>query len=357
MPAYSALKPLLFRLAPESAHHFAIGASAALERALEALDHTPSPVTSAALRQEVAGVAVPNPVGLAAGFDKNAEAPHAWAMFGFGFAELGTITRHAQPGNPQPRLFRLAEDRAIINRMGFNNMGADEAARRLRSSLAQRPAVPIGLNLGKSKITLLEEAPDDYAYSFKLLAPLADYIVVNVSSPNTPGLRDLQDEAHLAEILRRLADAAEALDTRPPVFVKLAPDLADDSLVALAEVAQDAGAMGLIATNTTVGRTGLRTASDEAGGLSGAPLRDRSTAVIRHLYQNVDPKFPIIGVGGIFSAKDAYEKIRAGACLVQIYSAMIYEGPFLAKRIARGLEALLRRDGFGNIREAVGTDA
>ncbi len=364
MNPYAALvRPLLFRLDPERAHDVTWRAVVALERVL-AHRHHPKPVcTHPALAQELWGLSFPNPVGLAAGFDKDARAPHVWEALGFGFAELGTITAHEQPGNPRPRLFRLAADRAVINRFGFNNSGASAVAERLHTLQRHaRPRIPIGINIGKSRVTPLEDAPQDYAQSLRALFSFASYFAVNVSSPNTPGLRDLQGEASLSALLAALREENErhatALGLPPrPLLVKVAPDLADEDLARIVAVAVAQGAAGLVATNTTVSRAGLRQPSTESGGLSGAPLRARATAVVRTLHGLAGSRLPIIGVGGIFSARDAYEKIRAGASLVQVYTGLLYEGPLLARRIARGLVPLLQRDGFAHLRDAVGVDA
>jgi len=317
------------------------------------------------LEQTLFGCRFHNPVGLAAGFDKNAVAAGLWHLFGFGFAELGTVTWHAQPGNPRPRLFRLAEERAALNRMGFNNQGA-QAVRRIleRQQLpaaGQRPAV-LGINLGKSKVTPLELAPDDYASSLDLLAPLADYAVINVSSPNTPGLRELQDERQL----RRLVERLRRLPACPPLLVKIAPDLDDEAIDTIARLAYEEGLAGVIAVNTSLNRLGLeqrrlpqtgRSLAEEAGGLSGAPLRARALEVIRRLRVTAGPGLPLIGVGGIDSAEAAWERISAGASLIQLYTGWIYEGPELVPAILEGLSAQLDRHGFRQISEAVGSGA
>jgi dihydroorotate dehydrogenase len=315
------------------------------------------------LEQTLFGCRFRNPVGLAAGFDKNAVAAGIWHLFGFGFAEVGTITWHAQPGNPKPRLFRLAAERAALNRMGFNNSGALAARRTLeRQSLppvGQRPAV-LGINLGKSKVTPLEQAPDDYASSLELLAPLADYAVINVSSPNTPGLRELQDDAQL----RRLVERLRRLPACPPLLVKIAPDLEDEAIDAIARLAYEEGLAGVIAVNTSLNRLGLeqrriaqtgRTLAEEAGGLSGAPLRARALEVLRRLRAVAGPGLPLIGVGGIDSPESAWERISAGASLVQLYTGWIYEGPQLVPSILEGLVQQLDRHGFRSISEAVGS--
>jgi dihydroorotate dehydrogenase len=352
---------LLFRLDAERAHSMAF----ALLRVLERL--TPSAVPAAAdprLRQTLWGHEFRNPVGLAAGFDKNAAVPHVWARLGFGFAELGTVTAQPQPGNPRPRLFRLPADRALINRLGFNNQGAAQVAAALAAALRRGTAgIPLGINIGKSRLTPIEQATADYTDSFRKLAPHAAYIVVNVSSPNTPGLRDLQSEANLASLLSGLQAENASLVARGvlpaarPLLVKVAPDLSDESLAGIVRVIHDCGAAGIVATNTTLRRDGLTHPVNEAGGLSGAPLRARATQVIAHLHRLAGPDLPIIGVGGIFDARDAYEKIRAGARLVQIYTGLIYEGPGCARSIATGLLELLERDGLSHLREAVGRDA
>jgi dihydroorotate dehydrogenase len=317
------------------------------------------------LEQTLFGCRFQNPVGLAAGFDKNAVAAGIWHLFGFGFAELGTVTWHPQPGNPRPRLFRLAAERAALNRMGFNNGGAQAALRTLeRQQLppaGQRPAV-LGINLGKSKVTPLELAPDDYASSLELLAPLADYAVINVSSPNTPGLRELQDEVQL----RRLVERLRRLQGCPPLLVKIAPDLDDEAIDAIARMAYEEGLAGVIAVNTSLNRLGLeqrripqtgRTLAEEAGGLSGAPLRGRALEVLRRLRAVAGPGLPLIGVGGIDSPEAAWERITAGASLIQLYTGWIYEGPELVPAILEGLSQQLDRHGFRSIGEAVGSGA
>jgi dihydroorotate dehydrogenase len=362
---YRLARPLLFRIAPETVHAWTCAALKPAQWMLErrgVAGRRPDPV----LAQTLAGLAFPNPVGLAAGFDKNGVLPHVWAALGFGFAELGTVTAQAQSGNPPPRLFRLADQQALINRLGFNNRGAAAVARALAARLRrQRPPIPIGVNIGKSRTTTIERAVDDYRASFAALAPCADYVVVNVSSPNTPGLRDLQAEAQLAPLLEALQaenrDLAVRRHAAPlPLLVKLAPDLSDDDLRALIAVARGCGVAGLIATNTSVDRSLLprgHPLAGESGGLSGAPLRARATAVIRRAYQLAQGELPIIGVGGIFSAADAYAKVRAGASLVQVYTGFVYEGPALPRRICTGLRHLLARDGYRHIGDAVGADA
>ncbi len=315
------------------------------------------------LEQTLFGCRFANPVGLAAGFDKNGVAAAIWDVFGFGFAELGTVTWHAQSGNPRPRLFRLAQERAALNRMGFNNDGA-RAVRRLLERQAlpppgQRPAV-LGINLGKSRVVSLEQAGEDYAASLELLAPLADYAVVNVSSPNTPGLRDLQEEGQL----RRLVERLRRLPGCPPLLVKIAPDLEDDAIDSIARLAYEEGLAGVIAVNTSLDRLGLqerrleatgRSLAEESGGLSGRPLRARALEVLRRLRATAGPALPLIGVGGIDSPEAAWERITAGAALIQVYTGWIYEGPQLVPTILDGLAQQLDRHGLGTIAEAVGT--
>ncbi|MCY7391420.1 MAG: quinone-dependent dihydroorotate dehydrogenase [Leptolyngbyaceae cyanobacterium CAN_BIN12] len=331
------------------------------------------------LQQQLWGLTFANPMGLAAGFDKDGIAAGLWSRFGFGFAELGTVTFHAQPGNPSPRLFRLPLDQAVLNRMGFNNQGAQALAERLKgkglgircqasglpqhSSSSLQPLAscpsPIGINLGKSKITSLEEAAADYLGSFRLLKDVGDYFVVNVSSPNTPGLRSLQDKAQLEPILQALQQ--ENIH-RKPLLVKIAPDLEWGAIADVIALAQQHQLAGIIATNTTIQRDGLKTQKlstgnsviQEAGGISGAPVRQRSTEVIRFIYKETQGQLPIIGVGGIFTAEDAWEKITAGASLVQVYTGWIYEGPWMVRRVLEGLLQKLDEQGLKNIGEAVG---
>ncbi|MBD2414045.1 dihydroorotate dehydrogenase (quinone) [Nostoc calcicola FACHB-389] len=315
------------------------------------------------LEQNLFGLKFPNPVGLAAGFDKDGVAARIWPSLGFGFAELGTVTFHPQPGNPRPRLFRLPLDKAALNRMGFNNNGAAAMAARLALEKQELTrSIPIGINLGKSKLTPLEAAAQDYLDSFRLLKDLGDYFVVNVSSPNTPGLRSLQDAAMLSAILELLQTENTA---QKPIFVKIAPDLEWEAIADIITLAQTYQLAGIIATNTTIRRDGLKTQvieqtgkspQLEAGGISGEPLRDRSTEVIRFIWQQTQGQIPIIGVGGIFSAEDAWEKIIAGASLIQVYTGWIYEGPLMVRRILKGLLSHLEQSGLNSISEAVGLE-
>jgi dihydroorotate dehydrogenase len=315
------------------------------------------------LAQNLFGLDFPNPLGLAAGFDKDGVAAGIWSSLGFGFAELGTITYHAQPGNPPPRLFRLPLDQAVLNRMGFNNCGAVAMAQRLAQEDQELPPsvpIPRGINLGKSKITSLEAAAQDYLESFRLLKDRGDYFVVNVSSPNTPGLRSLQDATMLSAIL---AGLQQENTSQKPLFVKIAPDLEWEAIADIIALAKTYNLAGLIATNTTISREGLKTQiiqqtgnspQQEAGGISGAPLRQRSTEVIRFIYQQTQGQMPIIGVGGIFSPEDAWEKITAGASLIQTYTGWIYEGPMMVRRVLAGLLTKLEEHGLNSISEAVG---
>lgn len=310
----------------------------------------------AALEQTLWGLEFPNPVGLAAGFDKDGLAAALWADFGFGFAELGTVTLHAQPGNPRPRLFRLPQDWAALNRMGFNNQGAMAMAAWLTALRDSRPhtssSIPLGINLGKSKVTPLEEAAEDYLGSFRLLKELGDYFVVNVSSPNTPGLRSLQDASQLDRIFGLLQQENLA---QKPLLVKIAPDLEWEAIDDILAIARTHHLAGIIATNTTIRRDNLKThrlpgvgtpLTEAAGGISGAPLRQRSTDVIRYIAQKTQGELPIIGVGGIFSAADAWEKLVAGASLVQVYTGWFYEGPGMVRRILEGLVQKLEEAGL-----------
>lgn len=362
---YRWVRPLLFAAPAEAIHGWVHAVLAPVEALLERTGGT-APATDPRLAQTVWGLRFPTPIGLAAGFDKNGTLPHIWPALGFGFVEIGTVTARAQSGNPQPRLFRLRDAEALINRLGFNNEGAAAVAAALHRRFARhRPPVPVGINLGKSRATPDAEAVDDYRSSLAALYDSADYMVINVSSPNTPGLRALQAEAQLAPLLAALqADnsrlAAARRTTRRPLLVKIAPDLSDDALHVVADVARAHAVDGLIATNTTVDRSALPAGdplAGEAGGLSGAPLRARATAVVRRLYQLTGGRLPIVGTGGIFTAEHAYEKIRAGASLVQVYTGLVYEGPRLPRTLAHGLADLLTRDGHANVADAIGIDA
>jgi len=351
---YRALRWVFFLVSPERIHTWVfallrVATGLAVSRRLLAKWLAPSdPV----LETTVFGVTFPGPVGLAAGFDKNGSGINAWGPLGFGYAEVGTVTAQAQPGNPAPRLFRLPEDRALLNRMGFNNHGAGELAIKLTRS---QSTVPIGVNIGKTKVTPPEHAVDDYAESTRLCGPLADFVVVNVSSPNTPGLRDLQAVASLRPIL-----AAVRAETTKPVLVKIAPDLSDDDVDEIADLAVELGLAGIVATNTTISRDGLRTpgvAELGAGGVSGAPVAARSLEILRRLHKRVGDQLVLISVGGIETADDAWERILAGASLVQGYTGFIYGGGLWAKHIHDGVAAKLKAGGFASLADAVGTGA
>ncbi len=348
---YNLLRPLIHKLDPERAHNLAMWA---LKNRLV----SGVPFADPILESTVWGKRFSNPVGLAAGFDKDVTAPMQSLALGFGFVEIGSITPRPQSGNPKPRLFRLTEDDAVINRMGFNSAGADFAANRL-SQLPPKPHPGIvAVNLGKNKET--EDAAADYLIGVEKLARFADYLVINVSSPNTPGLRALQDKSELVSLVTQVRAALDIAvpDNTPPLLVKVAPDLTDEDIADIADVARTDDVDGLIATNTTIARPmSLKNASkSESGGLSGRPLFQPSTQVLSSLYQATKGQVPLIGVGGISSGADAYEKIRAGASLVQLYSAMVYEGPSLPGRVCRTLAGLLKRDGFQSVADAVGAD-
>ena len=338
------IRPALFTQESERIHNQTLAALGKCSRSPALCSLLSSLYSAPPWPVEVFGLKFPNPVGLAAGLDKHATALPAWAALGFGFTELGGVTWHAQPGNPAPRMFRAVRDEALVNRMGFNNPGAEAMATKLRAwhDSGRWPKHPVGINLGKSKITPNEKAAEDYANSFRLLRPLADFFVVNVSSPNTPNLRALQDQAALEEILAALQqlNAAEP----KPLLVKVAPDLSFEALDEILELITRRKLSGIVATNTTVARPettdeNSRRTYAETGGLSGRPLRARSTEIIRHIHRQTRGALPIIGVGGIFNADDAWEKLQAGASLVQIYSGLVYEGPALAGDVVRGLAA------------------
>ncbi|MEQ1497669.1 MAG: quinone-dependent dihydroorotate dehydrogenase [Novosphingobium sp.] len=346
---YSLLRPALFLLDPETAHT----ASLAALKLLPGGAQTPGPLATT-----VAGLAFPNPLGMAAGYDKDAEVPDALLGLGFGFAEVGSITPLPQSGNPRPRMFRLLEDRAVINRMGFNNGGAEAAAARLARRKGRGGIV--GINVGANKDSLDRTA--DYATMVRLMAPLASYLAINISSPNTPGLRALQDEAALAALLdavlaARGNGAVSNGAQRPPIFLKVAPDLEPADVDAIARIAMDKGIDALIVSNTTISRPPMKSRhAAETGGLSGAPLHDLALERLRTFRKATGGALPLIGVGGIASADQAWARIRAGASLVQLYSAMAYEGPGIARKVIAGLERLMKRDGFTSIAEAVGSE-
>ena len=352
----SLVRPILFRLPPETAHELALHSLPFFKNLVG------RPFESSRLNSDLFNLWFKNPVGLAAGFDKNGVALEALAALGFGFVEAGTVTYHAQPGNPKPRMFRLSADQALINRAGFNNAGAAAFATRVEG---QRPDCVLGVSIGKSKITPLEEATQDYLASFDLVYKLADYIAINVSSPNTPQLRELQQSDQLTSLLNALQTRNRELQkasSRPapvPLLVKISPDLERRDLEMIIDVIQRLDIDGIIATNTTVSRDHLRTDSARVracgdGGLSGKPLADRATKMIAELYELTGGRIPLIGVGGIFTAEDAWEKICAGASLVQLYTGFIYQGPRIVREINQGLVQILEREGFARLDEAVG---
>ncbi len=328
------VRPLLFCLDAETAHHVTmrlLGRASQFDVALSALklfQPRPKPIT-------LFGLKFPNPIGLAAGLDKNGVAVPAWAAFGFGFIEIGTVTANAQPGNPKPRIFRLPEQQALINRLGFNNDGAHAIAQRLAALRVSGrwPAVPVGINIGKSRTTPLEQATDDYLYSFRRLRDFADYITLNISSPNTPGLRELQEPEKLSELLYVIGK--EAGTAPKPLVVKISPDLSDTELKAILAVCEENGVSGIIATNTTLDHSSVAPQLDQAGGLSGTPLRDKSTALVREI--NARSTIPVIASGGIFDAESAMEKFHAGAVLIQLYTGLVYRGPQLLREIMDSL--------------------
>ncbi|MGE2724949.1 quinone-dependent dihydroorotate dehydrogenase [Mycolicibacterium pulveris] len=349
---YRALRRALFLVAPERIHTWVFALLRALtyprvaRRALTAWLAPRDPV----LASTVFGVRFAGPLGLAAGFDKNGDGLRTWGALGFGYAEVGTVTAQGQPGNPAPRMFRLPEDRALLNRMGFNNHGAGELAMRLARHV---PDVPIGVNIGKTKATPAEHAVDDYAESARLLGPLASFLVVNVSSPNTPGLRDLQAVQSLRPIL-----AAVQAQTSTPVLVKIAPDLSDRDVDEIADLATELGLAGIVATNTTVSRDGLTTpgvAELGPGGVSGPPVARRATEVLRRLYRRVGDQLVLVSVGGIETADDAWERITSGASLLQGYTGFVYGGGLWAKHIHDGIAARLHDGGFASLADAVGS--
>ncbi|MBE9240970.1 quinone-dependent dihydroorotate dehydrogenase [Synechocystis salina] len=315
------------------------------------------------LQQSCWGLNFPNVLGLSAGCDKEGEAAAVWPALGFGFAELGAVTKHAQPGNDRPRLFRLPQDQAVLNRLGANNEGAVAMAAKLKRTWEYYPrTIPIGINLCKSKITPLDQAVEDYVFSFQTLAPVADYFVVNVSSPNTPGLRSLQESDELPRIFAGLQSANH---WQKPILVKISPDLSWEAIAVIIDLVKEHNLAGIVATNTSTRRSGLKTKilpqtgqpiEEEAGGLSGQPIRDRATEVIRYIYQQTGGTIPIIGVGGIFTAEDAWEKIQAGASLLQLYTGWIYGGPWVVPDILQGLGEKLAAEGFSHISQVVGSE-
>jgi dihydroorotate dehydrogenase len=338
---YELLKPILFQFDPEQVHDSvmkALRTSSMSKTMLEVIGQICKPHDER-LKVKLWNLEFPNPVGLAAGFDKNALALPVWAALGFGFAEIGSVTAHGQTGNPKPRLFRLPEDNAIINRMGFNNDGAKVISARLElwQHTHGKLKIPLGINLGKSKITPLEEAPQDYLFSLERLWEYGDYFVLNVSSPNTPNLRELQDKDKLEVLLETVMGFANAQEIKKPVLLKVAPDLSFEQLDEIFLLLETHKVSGIIATNTTLARDGLKTQIEQAGGLSGVPLKQKSLEILKHLNTQLNGKLPIISVGGISSGDDVQQRLDAGASLVQVYSGWIFEGPLMLKNIAREL--------------------
>ena len=361
----SLVRPLLFRKDPEKSHEQILALLSHLEFLYGTLNDFYK-VDDDRLKVRIGPLTIPNPVGLAAGFDKNAVAPKTLSAFGFGFMEIGAVTAQAQPGNPKPRLYRLPEDHALINRLGFNNEGAEAIALKLERLRARgaTPEVPLGINIGRTRIVETKDAVMDFLLAFDKLFPHGDFFSLNVSSPNTPNLRDLQEKALLRELLAAVQEKNRALATRAkidpkPVFVKIAPDIEFSQVDEIIEVVAAVKLTGIVATNATAYmREGLKSpAAREPGGLSGRPITRMVTAFISHIYRATQGRLPVIGVGGIFNAEDAYEKIKAGAGAVQIYTGWVYEGPGAVKRINRGLLSLLERDGLKHLSEAVGMES
>jgi len=356
------LRPLLFLKDPEKTHEQTLALLARLGFLKGTLKWLFG-IEDRRLEVKFGSMTFPNPVGLAAGFDKNGRAVEIWPGFGFGFVEIGAVTAHPQPGNPRPRLFRLPKDQALINRLGFNNEGAEAIANRLAALRkgGRWPEIALGINIGRSKIVETKDATGNYLFTFERLYPYGDYFTLNVSSPNTPNLRELQEKGRLTELLQAIGgrnrELAQKFKIREkPVLVKIAPDMEFSQLEEIIAVAQSLQLSGIIATNATAFlREQLTAPNAEPGGLSGRPLQARSTAFIRHIYRVTRGRLPVIGSGGIFTAEDAYEKITAGATAVQIYTGFVYEGPGAVRRINRGLLRLLQRDGFKALSEAVGT--
>lgn len=343
---YDLARPFIFALEAEKAHSLTIAG-------LKALPLGPAPKSDPVLASKVAGLDFVNPIGMAPGFDKNGEVPGALIRMGFGYAEVGTLTPRAQPGNPKPRIFRLPQDKAVINRLGFNNEGQEKAAPRLKQMRNRMGKGVLGINIGANKDS--DDRIADYVIGVENMAPLADYLTVNISSPNTPGLRALQDKGALEELLAAVMQARG--DYKVPVFLKVAPDLEPADIDDIVDVTMKQKIDALIVSNTTITRPNLRSANqDETGGLSGAPLKDLAFQRLKDFRKASSGKIPLIGVGGIANAEDAYERIRAGASLIQLYTAMIYEGPAMARVMSCGLARLLKRDGFASVSEAVGAD-
>ena len=363
------LRPAVFLQDSERAHSRVLSVLSRMSRTRLSLSILGALYRSPELPVNVFGLDFPNPVGVAAGMDKNGEAVPSWQSIGYGFCEIGGVTLHEQPGNPKPRMFRVSKDKALINRMGFNNIGANALQEQLQfwKDKGLWPDSPVGINLGKSKITPLDEAPSDYSGSIKILWNHADFFVINVSSPNTPGLRDLQESKNLDSIIKKCCEINKEISVQKkaaekPLLVKIAPELGDGFLEDIVKLVRKHKLSGIVATNTTVDRPQANNASSEkiykeVGGLSGAPLKDKSTEMIRKIYKITKGKIPIIGVGGILTAEDAWEKITAGASILQIYTGLVFEGPAIAKSIVKGLKKRVESEGFESISDAVGIEA
>ena len=359
------VRPILFAQDAERAHDFTLKILGRASRSKFACNAIGKLFSAPELPVELFGLKFPNPIGLAAGMDKFAAAVPVWEKLGFGFCELGGVTWHAQDGNPAPRMFRAVADEAIVNRMGFNNPGAEILAQKLAEwkKSGRWPNHPVAINLGKSKITPLEKAAEDYANSFRVLRDFADFFVINVSSPNTPGLRQLQDKSALDEILAAMQEVQSPkpkAQGQKPILVKVAPDLSLKALDEILELVSSRQIAGIVATNTTISRpqtsaSSLEKVYSEAGGLSGKPLRVRSTEVIRHIFKQTNGKLPIIGAGGVFNADDAWEKITAGASLVQIYTSLVFEGPGVTKKIVSDLIQRMKAEGVKKLQPVVGS--
>ncbi|KPV43590.1 quinone-dependent dihydroorotate dehydrogenase [Alicyclobacillus ferrooxydans] len=360
---YQRLRPMLFKMDAEKAHTFTLHTLSRMPSLARMFGRQAS--VQPMLSQRIWGLDFSHPIGLAAGLDKNGEAVNAFLNMGFSFVEVGTVTPRPQPGNPKPRMFRLIDDFALINRMGFNNEGADRLLERLQS---RKSRGLVGVNLGKNKVTENHDAANDYTLLVSKLYSVADFFVINVSSPNTPGLRDLQAADSLIPLVQAVLDERDVQVSRgtmrvrngqapvPPVLVKLAPDLADDAIALLAQRLQQIGVDGFIATNTTIARPNLTSEqAHQSGGLSGLPLKERSTQVVSIVYAATNGQVPVIASGGVFTARDAYEKVKAGASLVELYTALIYKGPEAISEIVRELPNYLRQDGFSSLSEAVGS--
>ena len=364
------VRPVLFQNPAEQAHNHSLNLLSAATKSGALMNMLESFASSPPLKTNLRQIHFPNPLGLAAGMDKNGIALPVWEKLGFGFCEIGGITGHPQPGNPKPRMFRVPSDLAIINRMGFNNEGVEKIIKKMSQwkTSGQWPTSPVAINLGKSKITPLDEATEEYSQLLEALWPYGDFFVVNVSSPNTPDLRKLQQTEALREILQSLQHRQNSLQKehpklpKRPIFLKIDPDMSRSNLDEIIAVVQESGLEGIVATNTTLSRPETKDRPDyprvysESGGMSGKPLKKRSTEIIRHIYTRTKGELSIIGVGGIFNARDAWEKIGAGASLIQVYSGMVYEGPGVARSIIQGIRDQMERHGFNSIQDVIGKE-